>query len=736
MNRLACLAVFLFCSIFAFAQQAKYIVTYASIIDKTVEKGIGVQGDFVLLVKDVPADKASSLECYIGSNTVTGSFNTAAATKSFPVPAGTTGFKLKYSSTPGATVDFMVRSEAGSATKNLGGVASDITGVAFYDAALLYNQLESGSCSQDFIDRILAVYQLAGSDPAKNPFFARIGGLNCAAYTRYRTALHGNNDGIGKFQNASGLIGALGGVDVTKYVQAFADFLRDRMKEELTVAFAEKLRAEIRNTPELQYLLPKTYQVFNTSEVLNTPSMGPAYRAAFAEDLQNMLPNFRKMVYSLDAYSSLRDNERFIAFLVAFNFADLSAKGYHPIDIMRQLSDDYGYMPDSSGRNKTMNYTLSLMNALTRNLRNPANNCWIDKADFKLFDTNFLWVFIGLIYEQNPALFQSDDPHAKQVLNWFESRNTAVDKLYNLLVIGNNIDERLKDWKEWKLNAGADTSNTALSYFLANADDIFQLMDYVVKISARPEIVRVYNDTLREALRQSVEVAKAVQSKDVGKVVVYSLGLIQFVAGDSLMSADVIQKLTFYTNFIADMAAAGTAADAKAVLTKYAAPPHSYRVVRKSQRSVTLAAYPGIYVGAEKSFSDSKTGAGAFGVTAPIGFSFNWGRCKGRKAKDEAMASHSLFVSLVDIGAALSFRWQNDSIDLPQKVTLSQIFSPGLFYVHGWKNSPMACKFGFQYAPALRQIKDGQQTVADNIGVWRVSLGLSVDIPVFLLSRK
>ncbi|RXK83731.1 hypothetical protein [Filimonas effusa] len=177
------------------------------------------------------------------------------------------------------------------------------------------------------------------------------------------------------------------------------------------------------------------------------------------------------------------------------------------------------------------------------------------------------------------------------------------------------------------------------------------------------------------------------------------------------------------------------------VLTNYhvaafAAPPHSYRTVRKSQRSVTLAAYPGVYVGGEKSFSDHQSGAASFGVTAPVGFSFNWGRYKASKAGDEAMASHSLFVSLVDIGAALSFRWQNDSIDLPRKITLSQIFFPGLFYVHGWKNSPIARKFGFQYAPALRQIKDGQQAVTDNVVVWRISLGLSVDIPVFLLSRK
>lgn len=137
---------------------------------------------------------------------------------------------------------------------------------------------------------------------------------------------------------------------------------------------------------------------------------------------------------------------------------------------------------------------------------------------------------------------------------------------------------------------------------------------------------------------------------------------------------------------------------------------------------MSLNAYPGIYFGIETYKGTSNK---AFGVTAPIGLSFNWG--KWGKSKDW---SFSVFVNAVDIAAALSYRWTNDSLDLPEKITLGQIFAPGGYAVLGFPRVPISMKLGAQYVPKLRTITKDGNTLGD-VGVWRFGLSATVDIPIF-----
>jgi hypothetical protein len=89
----------------------------------------------------------------------------------------------------------------------------------------------------------------------------------------------------------------------------------------------------------------------------------------------------------------------------------------------------------------------------------------------------------------------------------------------------------------------------------------------------------------------------------------------------------------------------------------------------------------------------------------------------------------------VDIAAALTYRFNQDTSDLPQAIHLGQIISPGLFYSLGFPQSPISLKAGMQYVPLLRAIKD-DQNVVDNKDLWRLSIGLSVDIPIFIISSR
>lgn len=95
-------------------------------------------------------------------------------------------------------------------------------------------------------------------------------------------------------------------------------------------------------------------------------------------------------------------------------------------------------------------------------------------------------------------------------------------------------------------------------------------------------------------------------------------------------------------------------------------------------------------------------------------------------------SSLSLFLSVVDLGAVVSYRLsQNQAEGLPDNITLRQVFAPGLFVAYGFKRAPISLMLGTQYTPELRQVDASQLTTKYN--ALRVSLTLAVDIPMFNL---
>lgn len=661
------------------------------------------------------------------------------------------------------------------------------SGIAFHDATTIYNLIKTGrTFENDTILKILKEYGFTdGADFKKSPFIQNLERKNFDE--AFRTP-----ENNGRFESgAGGVLKNLSGIDVTKFVQGFSDFLRDRIKAELTIAYIDKLKKTINEKEELKYLLPKTFEVFNNGDPYNLPTLGPMYKAAFAEDLKNMMLNFENMVNNMDKYAGLRKNEAFQSFVISYKFVDYSAKGYHPIEILRLLDNEYAYCKDDDHAT-VINYSLSVLNMFSQHLKTQDDmSKWISKNSINLVNKDFMNIFFSLLHQKYPLLLDPNinaQPFVKNLYRLIFSinNNTVVgngmDNVYNFLILGNNIDRRIDEFRKLTDNPTASTTATTkdrkeaiISFFLNNADDIINLVDFGLNLTGQKDTSpENKNSRWKTVTKQAVEVAKGINANDIGKVTVNSLSLISsliktnnfvatyapaFVQASQLIAdyrndpnsfkadtskkkvkeafelvnsiafndTELIQKLSHYTNFITDMANADSAAQIKDALNKYAAPVSSYRVNRESVSSFTLAAYPGVYVGWEriKSIKGVLNG-GAFGVTAPIGFSLNLGT--------HHSESWSFFLSMVDIGAALSYRWDNDTTDIPTKITLGQIFSPGLHVVYGIKGSPLALKLGYQYAPALRKIDASIDPTTPTVGAWRLNFGLTADIPVFIFS--
>jgi hypothetical protein len=208
-------------------------------------------------------------------------------------------------------------------------------------------------------------------------------------------------------------------------------------------------------------------------------------------------------------------------------------------------------------------------------------------------------------------------------------------------------------------------------------------------------------------------------------------------------------QITFYANFMTDVITSDSTTDLQEIIDKYAAPVGSYSLKRKNAFSLDINAYPGLYAGVEQPIASSRgVSQSAFvtGITAPIGVAFSWGKKRkvlgGYERDSRGGHSLSLFVPIVDIGAAFSYRWsQGDEINGFPKIKFSQIFAPGCYLVWGVKNAPIALKVGAQITPQLRDVNvtsssGGLTNTVSEVSMLRYGMTLSVDIPVFHLFEK
>ncbi len=129
---------------------------------------------------------------------------------------------------------------------------------------------------------------------------------------------------------------------------------------------------------------------------------------------------------------------------------------------------------------------------------------------------------------------------------------------------------------------------------------------------------------------------------------------------------------------------------------------------------------------------------------SPIGIDFSWGSRKLAKGSSYTTrgSSNGVFLSILDIGAITSYRFQMageegslSSKNLPT-IKLEQLLSPGMFYTHGFRNSPITWGLGAQLTPRLRDIVDAKDITIDRANAFRFSTFIAVDLPLFTISSK
>lgn len=198
----------------------------------------------------------------------------------------------------------------------------------------------------------------------------------------------------------------------------------------------------------------------------------------------------------------------------------------------------------------------------------------------------------------------------------------------------------------------------------------------------------------------------------------------------------VIAQIAQYAMFMANMVGAKTPEEVAAVIDGAVLPVGSSSIKKNSNFNISAQGYLGAFVLVKKADNFSGTWNDRFGVTAPIGVSFNWGF--------EKFGSLGLFTSLFDIGAIVDYQLKKDSVPTSANssepvakkdytVKLGQIISPGAYLVYGlFKNIPLSVGIGGQYGPGLGKVSVDNIAVVNNPR-WRWNAFLAVDIPFFTL---
>ena len=543
-----------------------------------------------------------------------------------------------------------------------------------------------------------------------------------------------------------GKLGKVGGLDVTTFADGAAKFLVERAKEEFNVAFFQKLKKLSEQYPEFKILFPRT-QIFLTSfEAWDYSNILMTLREAFDKDLKNLLLNILRLPDLKTDDCSKAGNQkgyceaRIKALQEFFN----SDKGRITLSVFHLANGflNETKVPDIihnvSGKNllggvsfdPNVANAIQLVDLLSYSVRSTQpGKSYISPDDFfsLMSDATTRNLYFGLLYEQIKSgtikingidiaglIRQNYEPFKNYVEN-LVAKGEEILSAYNLLKEARKQGELLDNyWAEIFTNANE---------FLSDVSNFETISASISVSSALQDVITSSNRLL--------EIAHDISVRNYNAAVLGALTFLteKFPENDGLDNFKIF--FNKYGSFAANVVHADNSDEVKLAIRAVALPSGSASIKKNTHFNIALNSYLGWFYGTEylANKSSQKT-QNISGVTAPIGVNFSW-----QLNLPFKQGSFSIFIPFIDIGAFASFRLQDSTTaDLP-KVTLQNIFSPGVGVVYGIPKVPLSIGYMWQYGPALREISATKATVSENINNRNV-LFLAVDIPLINFYNK
>jgi hypothetical protein len=554
---------------------------------------------------------------------------------------------------------------------------------------------------------------------------------------------------LNRTNNANGLPGLKLANTITPGFQsmaidAAAKIIAEDFQDGVTVVYINKFKERLDKIPELRAFFPKTYQFFQDTNPFDYPKLGKDFKAKFEEDLKALVINVKTFIESASTrpWSDFKNSNLFVPYCVASDIGDKLLNGSHPTEVLDYLEQKYTgnvpFAPYLTGI-RLINIIQSNFQKAVASTTSPFatkqfENIWLQYRDLKKLTDNPIKIryLVGLIYQQDPALFASLIPYTDQ---------TSVERLYNQTILPSidllmNIDNICQ-----KKNLSGDELSQILG-MLAN-----MIQNYNRVYPFLPSAVDFSTITIK-----LTQIYSSIAAKDYSSIVsntVFILNQINKELNANSQTAEILKvtsELMKYGTFITDVVNAKNSDDIKEAYRKAAVNRGTFIDKRLSLSSLTISAHPGLIGGVEQ-LSEGNKWEPNFGITAPIGLEFTWGfrgsydpaqkkanYVSGSSIKSLRGSNFGVMLAFADIGAVFNYRLNDSESELPQELTFKQIFSPGVALHYGFKNSPLTLGVGGQYTPELRKVTvNNISTEANSI---RYFIRLTWDIPLVKMYYK
>lgn len=349
-------------------------------------------------------------------------------------------------------------------------------------------------------------------------------------------------------------------------------------------------------------------------------------------------------------------------------------------------------------------------------------------------------LFLGLLYQRLSSV--EDVPK-------FSAQGTALlaTKFFN---IANDMEKTRTSLRIKKANRLSEVTFKDYYPFIRSTVDLFNTIITTQSIgdSTLQDTYKSLSN-IPQISNQALSLYENIYVKEYGNAILNAMELLKIITDKKLtnkeqrQSTRAVNAVLIYGTFMANMVQAQNSDQVKNIMKSATLPPGSSRIKRETTSSFTINSYLGAAIGRDRLLdvpSNLDLPQDAFGasLSVPIGFTYSFSP---NIIKNNS--SFSIHVPLLDLGAITAYRQNpknpNYTIDNLPDFSWNNLFSPGVFIVYNFANSPFSLGVGGQYGPQLREIKlDTGDPV--NVNSWRFPMAFfTIDVPFFNLytgSRK
>lgn len=532
------------------------------------------------------------------------------------------------------------------------------------------------------------------------------------------------------------------GFSVGNLADGLARFLARRTKQELSLAFFNRLKNTFEKDQVLGGLFPNTKQQLWVidKEIFFIDRYIEVLRESFIIDLKS-LPHQSRIYLQQKDFAGRPDLKILVEDVLEISQFLIDGRPiedwfyFMAHEASLQDVERVAQLPAETGKRvRNMAASLRLTWVLSESLRNTdlaaaSEQVWLPPAEVRraLKDPITMYLYLGLLWQQEAST---------QVV--FDNGTTLRDALRPLAAGSETLQAVRRSIESWS-ESGRELSGllegqqgVAIANDSIQDDAVFRFFNgffTLTDIAAQvTELLFPEAAAHKEELRKLYESARDLNSFHYNirrKNYVYAIHNFTAVLARLTLDAPLQKELLRYGNFIASVAEARTSEEIAHAIDLFALPPGSSVTKKNSVFSVSLNAYSGLSYGREylRSPGSSSMNSDVVAFMAPVGFDINVGF--GRAG------SLSFYTPIIDVGAITAYRLRNDMVaDFPE-LKWENILAPGAFFVYGGpSNLPIALGAGFQKGPGLRRINDPGMPEISSLTGFRFAMFFSIDIPI------